>query len=776
MFPSPVQNFVFGATPASNDFTFVVEGQEFTIETRFLLPCNYFNSMLNSGMKESTSRRVNVDHASKNTVKVFLEFLKTFQLPNLDIGVAWKLYGLGHLYGHEGLLNLLRPQFEKNIPQLLPEILNFACIYSDAALIKACKDYAAQNTHSTTSMLYKLVDLKNEDSLKEALTWPQQTIGSMFTYAPQYGQKNAFSKLLDFEMYSMAALLLKVANGMGVRTSSIVPNAQETLLQLLNQETQPSEEQKILILALAGENPNCLISAGYNVENPPLFVVAHKGWNELFNEMLKVCKDGVLHASSKNIYLLSLAIEKRRILIIKALKDVSPKLQTHELTKYILEAIKSKYQAGLEQLLKFHVQRKDRAIITIECVEAAIETKDLKILQTIWPYFKGEKDQISRLQKRVFEEDRFDLAEIIFSGTFDSSKETYYDNNRQIPWMHFVARKGSLSWITFMAKRCTDKNITINLTYSSYGNNSPLVTPLLMALTEKREAEIILKLLSFGFDVDKGNDQYYPIHQILAYNDVVLLREFLKLNPNLSVINKDSENFFHLSGSLLTAMEFKEQVLRTDKSAFEQKTKEVGQTPLHVALSKNQFTEAFYMFMKNPDILWIANQAKVSPFQTLSGDAFGKMMNLFIDLSGDSYVNEGTRSALLFWCAENFLYHFCEKLISKVKDVESVSRNGKNLLHLAAEGGMYETVKKLIELKIPVDSTDALKKTALHLAVEKVNPKMVKLLLTLEANTQLLDINRETPLSLAIKKYQQPRSQEMREVIELLENKSCNVQ
>ncbi len=792
---SPVSAKLHGFSSNLGFFTFVVEEQEIQIETRFLLPCNYFNTLINSNMKESFSRRINITEESKEAVDIFVNFLKTFQLPSLDLTEACELYQIAHRYDHEALLSNLRTTIIKQAPTNLGYILYFGCFYKDQAIIKACRDHATINRND--NLIFKLIEFSNDDCLEEVFKWPRESIYYMFTYKEKtyYNSSEAtpFSKLVDQKKYSMAARFLQAANSVGVGTSSILSNPTEIILQLLQlnvstkeeKESQkqgkpPSEEQKQLILSVAEQNPGCLIDS-YK-ENIPIFLVLNEGWNEIFEDMLKICTERVFYAKNSNQEtLISIAISKKMIVVLQALRTKPHNLGFNEFTDYLLKTINFKYFAGIKELLKFKVNIPYREpLVNIRCVNAAIEIKDVKILQIIWPYFKVNETEreVAALRISAFEQNQLDLASILFSGTFDSSKDQY----GYFPWIHQVIEKGgSIEWIAFMARMCTDKNVTIRLEVSSsyyHSNTSPLVTPFLRAIARKRDQEEIIKLLELGFDMDKGNELHCPLHLIFEYNSPRLLKKFLSYNPNLSVLNNKGENFFHLyfnvDKEILTLDEFRSLALKDDKKALEQKSK-AGLLPLHLALSIGRYDEAFYMVMMNPDILWIPAENQICPLQSMQGNKFEKIMNRFIELA-TANTNEEIAAVLLYWCAENYLHAYCERLFPTIKDIKSVIRHEKNLLHLAVEGGMCETVTKLVKLGVSINSRDAHKRTALHLAVLNIDLPMVELMLSLKIDESLIDQNRETALSLALKHYKHPRTQEMRKIIRLLEDKSCHVQ
>lgn len=769
--------FYFTPPPSnttSDDIIFVVENQELQIESRYLLPCNYFHRMLGSGMKESFNRRIALQDTSKEAIKTFLSFLKTFQLPSLNTKELGDLYKLAHQYEHIGLLNLLRPQLRQLIPTSLSHIFILGSFYEDNELKKACQDYVEKNPYSevSKSLMSQIVDAEADKALEVILEWPVKLILEMFTFGENRTKGTPLAKLLQKKEYSNATAMLQVAKGMSVQARSMVSDMSGVLLALLDQENPPDVEQEELILALVADDVNFLTSAP-SKKNSPIVSVLDKKWNSLFAKMVNVCSEQVVYTENTNgKSLISIAIANKNIQALTVLIQKNPNLQNYRLTQYILEAIDFQFIQGLKSLTKKKIEKN---IVTLQCIEAALQTKNIQIFQIIWPLFSIQEHEARKFQVKVFNENRFDLADIVFPETFDASKEEY---ELRDTWIYHVVKKGSIQWVEFMGKRCKDKNVSRSDSSSYHSSNKE--SPLFVALKHKREPLIIFKLLELGFNVDLGEKPFFPIHFIFQYNDASLLKEFLKQGPNLSLLNEQSENFFHLffkaDKNLLDLNDLKVQINRAKKEDFYQKNQEQGDTPLHIALKRKRYTEAFYLFMGKPETLWITNRDKKEPFHCLSEEEFQKMMEVFIKLSLEQKQNQSSCAHLLYWCAENYLYAYCAKLLPGISDIVAVEKNKNTLLHLAASAGVTNTVKDLVKRGIPINCQNNQKKTALHLAVEKINVPMVETLLSLGADIEILNEKQETALSFALKNYSQPRTESMREIIDLLENKSCQVQ
>ncbi|MBP7074545.1 MAG: ankyrin repeat domain-containing protein [Rhabdochlamydiaceae bacterium] len=803
--PAINSSFAPTANVASNHFTFVVEGQEIQIETRFLLQCDYFNNMLSHGVSETLNRRIQIENASKETVQAFLNFLKTYQLPNLTPAQVIELYMLVHQYQHIALLNQVRPLVVQQIPSQCSHVLQLACVYEDDQLKKACRDHLERNAYNEQQFLFRLVDEELYAVIEEVLSWMpanregrgSSNMSGMLSY--NSNGKTTFAKLISKQKYELASKTLAAGQANGVRTNQIVSNPQELILQMLNGQAEPTKEQNDLIVALAADNPS-VFTSNYNIENPPIFVALIRGWDQTVRCMLQICKSSVIRTTNnKGTGLLAIAIEHCRIASIEALKT-NGKINSSEFSDYVLLAVNTQSLQLVKAIVSFPLDQNyssSNPQVQVKCIEAAIDTKDLEILREVWPYFQGNKHEIDRLRKKVFEEDRLDLAEIMFSGDFDASKEVFPEDGKRgtSPWLHQTVLKKGAAWVEFMATRSRDKDVTVNYRLDKASPPVPM-TPLLLALKYKKKPDVIRKMLELGFDINTGNSSFYPIHLVLEYNDAAFTKLVLSYDPDLTVVNDKKENFLHL---LLKGKQFLDRKdptnVMSNTTVLEQQDHE-GNTPFHLALERLKFFEkldetlssqtniaslrlvylddSYRILSSNTAVLWKTNRSDKAPLQILSSSLFETVMKYYIDQIQKT-ENERLARSLLLWSGQKYLYQICAKLIPLAGDIKTVcSSDGRSLLHYAAAVGAAKAVQKLIDSGIPKDSVDNNGSTALHFAVKGRHKALVEQLLKSDADAQKMDDSGDTPLSLALKL--QNRTQQDQEIIDLLETSSCVVQ
>ena len=96
--------------------TFVVEGKPLSIDTRFLLPVDYFFNMLSSGMKENQTGQMKIEAFSFESFKIFLSYLEEGEIPTrISDSDLVELYSIAHQYLHTVLLNKVRGELIKKI-------------------------------------------------------------------------------------------------------------------------------------------------------------------------------------------------------------------------------------------------------------------------------------------------------------------------------------------------------------------------------------------------------------------------------------------------------------------------------------------------------------------------------------------------------------------------------------------------------------------------------------------------------------------------------------
>lgn len=687
-FPTTTSDSLSQSNPM---ITFVVEGQELHIESHLLEVCDYFKTMLSSGLQESITRRIVIQETSKETVEIFLNFLKTKQLPpTMNTEQLIELYHFVHQYQHQALLvqigRLLNTQAQeanrrKDYSFPAVDLLVLACLYNDRSLKEACRNYVL-SSHSYQSFMLQLIDREAYDALREVLTWKAQQVELMTIYPSGNKKETAVFKLFNRGMYLLASDVLKFGQR---HMNNMNQELQELVREILNQESHLSPEQIELLSTVSAKIYNMMANSSL------LFIPLFKGWNAIFEMLLSHCKESVYQiTNTEKTTLLSVAIAHHRVEAIKALRAAHPPQKPFSFlvfSNYILESIKTRNPAVLKEVLSFGKEHSyPGSILELDfaCMEAALETKNLNILKIVLPYFKGY----------TYEDDPFDLQALLFK------------------------------------------------------------------ILEKESC--------------------YPLHLIFADEDPSLLREFLSRAPDLLLVNSKKQNFFHLSCKTTTTVlpftEFKEQIEKVDLKAFDQKDIE-GNTPLHDAIHHQKYAESFLLFQKNNAALWETNAQGETPFNTLGGEEFEKMMEFFVTAAAEESVHEDARRALLLWCAQHYLYPFCEKLIPLTQDIKTIQApGGKNLLHLASEAGAVFAISKLLELGFNVNSKDDLQTTPLHIAVKRRDVDLVQGFIEAGASPKICDFKGETPLSLALKDFATERSVALQAIVRTLESKSCAVQ
>lgn len=788
---------------------FVVEEETIPVETRFLLPCDYFNQMLQTGMTESLKGRIVVTDVSAATFKEFINYLKRPLFPSVDYQGALGLLTLGHKYMHHALQVQAAERLKQDIPSHLVEILPFACLFEDCAELKnACQTYAQQNSYQVRPLLSQLIEEEEWDAFGEVLKWNRDCLYQMMQHSD--GSRTPFHKLLEKQKFGLAAQYLEAAKRTELRTYNLVANPQEAVFQLLSGE-KPTKDQNALIKAIAHSQPEILTNSSYQRQETPLHVALKKGWDETFEEMLKGTSNNVYNCYAGNQTLMSLAISLKRIAAIQAMQKQMQPISEDEARRYVKESVDTDNPAVVHEALALPCkgyyqntpQRVDRA-----CIEAVISKGSLAILRLLWPHFTSNREDAAQLRRQAFTEGKFQLAGVLFSEDFDASTELFPGDDRasRIPWIHKVAADASLEWVQFMLARCKNPNVTASYHFKE---TSYKASPILHALFKGREAAIIRAFLDAGIDVNAGEPALLPVHYICAYRDSGLLRDFLARKPHLDKPDYKGQNFFHLyfeNPALLTQNEFRELV-KTCPEALKAADKE-GNTPLHLAIQTGHLQEAFLMLCQESSVLWTQNKKKQQPLSCIQGTEVAKTISFFVDQTCDSQ-NVRLKRSLLLWCAQNYYYPFCEQLIKAGADITVTQRGNVGLLHLASLAGAHEAVKRLLALNLPIDASDengrtplhiaadrgdaALAeillgkqanpnvgdktgKTPLHIAVDKEDGDLVALLILKKANPNQMDHQGDTPLSQALEKSEKGRSDKLQKIIGTLETDTCKVQ
>lgn len=817
---SPVPNFSFlninNQSRQNSIVTFVVEGQEIVTETRFLLPCDYFNMLLNSGMQESQSGRIEVKEIPLSIFNIFLEYLKTRILPVLDFPQAKELLRLAHRYQHQALLNHVTTELQQAIPAQLKEVLQMACLYNIQELKQTCHLYARNNPHQFRALLSQSVDFGDPDIVEEILTWERNTLSQMMTYQDS-DRRQLFSKLLEKGWIELADQFLQAGTRIGLSLRNLVPNVQEAIYQLLDQTTPLSPEQDRLLWALINNDPYCLTSNPFSLtsasrhhrrspqrkfkvlpslpgETPypqervhqkgsPLHVALSNGLDETFEKMVQLCSSKRVSCffGPQEENLLMLAISSKKLPALQTLKRHCENLQSSldYFTIYVLESIKTLQLPIVQAILAFPCRSSQH--VDLKCIQAAIEIGGPKLLEILWPHYHPSSYELDQVREATYKHNCLDLAPIVFSGNFDASKEIYPSSRKEVqqdlPWLHYVAMKGNQEWVSFIIGKSRNVNATVEMYHTKYAEHGYPTTPLLLALLESREPPIILCFLASA-DVNIGNKITFPIHAICHYTDTDLLQTFLQREIDFEKKNSKQQNFFHLYFLLqikLPLSKFLKLFKKVDVSCLKAKDAE-GNTPLHYAIKEKRFQESYLMLIFDTSLLWAQNKEKKAPLRMLGGKEFEQALDSFVSQAISTANNKGVKRALLLWTAQNYLYSFCNRLIDAKADISVTQTGGIGLLHLACKAGSYLAVQKLLTLGLSVNSQDDQLTTPLHIAVEREDVQLATLLIEKGANPHAIDANGESPLSSALRKSAKEKTKNIQKIVEILEPQACKIQ
>ncbi|MCE5316568.1 MAG: ankyrin repeat domain-containing protein [Parachlamydia sp.] len=792
--------------------TFLVDGEEISVETRYLLPCDYFNTMLNSGMNESLKGRISVEEIPAAIFKEFVAYLKRPIFPQVDFEGAWGLFILAHRYQHQTLLTLATDRLKQEMPSHLKEILALACNYDNCAELKsACQTYAQNNSYQVRSLLSQLIEEEEYDAFSEVLTWNRDCLYQMMQYSDG-SQRTPFTRLLEKQKFGLAAQYLNAARKSELRTYNLIAKPQEAIFEILGKE-KPSPEQNELVKAIAQSSPEALTQSGR--QEPPLHLAVRMGWDQTFEDMLSATTGSVYNCYAGNQTLLSLAISLKRIAAIQAMKKQmqSQPMSEDEARRYVKESVETDNLAVVEEVVKLpcrsygnNPQRVDRA-----CIEAVIRKGTLTILSALWPQFSANSDDAAQLRKQAYVNGQFQLAQILFSQEFDAASDIFPGDDRRtrMPWIHKVASDASLEWIQFMLTRCKDLN-KIASYYAKDSDTSFEVSPVLRALLSGRQAAIIHAFLEAGADVNAGQSSLLPVHYIYAYEDSVLFKAFLARKPKLDNPNYKGQNFFHLyflgKRPMLTDEEFQE--LAAASADALKAADQDGNTPLHLSIQARRLQEASLMLDQEASLLWAANKKKQRPMDLAKGEDIARTISFFVDKACTSKKGRLKRT-LLLWCAQNHYYIFCDRLIGAGADIKVCQTGGITLLHLACQKGAHKAASKLLTLNLSANTQDDKGITPLQIAAEKGDVALGRILLDKQADPNLADKSGKTPLhisvakgdaafvsllasrkadpnqmdhqgitalSMALEKSETARSDNMQKIIETLETESCKVQ
>jgi hypothetical protein len=790
-------------------FTIVVKIKEFQIETRFLVACDYFHNLQKSGMKESVTSRITLDDFSEETVQTFLSFLKSYKLPMFDINQLIDFFKLIQFFQHTALLDQTRDLLIQEIPKELKKILQLADLYSDPRLKLECKDQVVKSPHQYVSLLSELIEEESYALVKEIQTWPSEVIRPMLTNSRRSENFKPVEMLMKNLQGDLAFELLKTAYRIGLKTIDVFPTADGALIGALVGSVGIEKDPLTAVETyepIIADDPMILLRAVPALKMSPIFfVITQEGLSATFQKMIRLLNRSDVAASlisieDSNATLLSICAALGRVQYIRALKNhpIQQKVSQSQFAQAVECAIEIKNLSVVREILSFPIEGSSSpGSVSVHSIHKAMSLETLDILKAIWPYYKATDAELVELKKRSYTENRLDWAEIFFNKNFDASKERR-PNGKVGAWIYEVVMDGKPDWVEFMADRCTDKNVTVSF---KVGQVSIPETPLVYALCYIKEEKILPLMIELGFDPNVSCGDLHPVHLVLKRKySFDTVKKVIAPVKNITVLNDQKQSFLHLffkAGFTFAQLHSLDHPALTpanlEKLLFlEDKDKN---TPMHLALSNTipALSEApskddplilltLVLVDAPSDFLWKKNEKEAAPLKMIGSlekgistiiDATQAIERLFPDLSAK--VNSFRRH-LIFWCAQEYLYSLCARLLPITEEIERMRNSeGKSLLHLAANANVPLAVEKLIERGVPVDSTDKRGKTPLHYAVEKKDVAMVRKLLALEADPKKTDLSGETPLSYALKNYPSPRKSDEQEIVEALEVETCKI-
>lgn len=761
-----------GISAVDKLIVFVIGNKEFSIAIRYLVAHDYFYTLLNQKMRESQTGRIVIEEHWYTVFPAFLEYLKTGLFSVTDFLHTYQLYELAHRYQIQALLKATSSELIKEISSRCGELLLLGYAYEDEEIKNSCLNYIDQFYMSNQTLFHQLIALKSASAfgvIEMLLDRNTPSLRQLMT-SKEIDGKTILSKLLGAEQYSLTSKFIQVARKLNILEFS--SNHLEMIYQLLAE--CPSLEKLELITTIVRGRTSMLYTY-LHAKEPPLHLVLVKGWHEAFTILLSCCTDEncmLRNLQQGKMCLLTLAIAKKDFEAVKALKKHAEKFpfQEAQVQEYVLNGIKAQSTYIIEILLSFPVDPRTQnpKRVNAKGIESALAFPDL--LKKVWPHNNMDNYSKAELYKSIYEKNRLDLASAIF--IFDASKEHFPSSN--LPWIHYITSQGSLNWLRYIVSQCT------NLNESAQVRNGVYRTPLNLALELNRSSEYVYCLLEAGVDcsiINKGVDGIFnPLHHVLYRKDVDLLCWFLRKNPNLAAEDQIKRNFFHLfflSESIVLPVNVLEELIRKAPPACLEAKDHEGNTPLHYAVKAQHQAGIFNILFVKSSLLWSTNKDSRFPLQMVTGKQFEETLQ---QLASPRNTVLALKNDLLLWCAEECLYHFCERLIREGADIQVVTqKEGKSLLHFAVEGGAHLALERLISLGVSVNLMDLKRRTALHYAVLRADPKAVGLLMD-KAELNILDFQNETPLSYALKAQINEPTLEMQEIIDLLESKSCPIQ
>lgn len=230
-----------------------------------------------------------------------------------------------------------------------------------------------------------------------------------------------------------------------------------------------------------------------------------------------------------------------------------------------------------------------------------------------------------------------------------------------------------------------------------------------------KSTEILPEVLNF-----QDENLKTPLMIALEKERLAVVKNILKLSPDLTLIDEDGDNVFHfavLMGpdyiSALCALENKDDLeARTQLLQLMNAKNKQNLTPLNIACQKDK-TDCVKELLKNGvDV----NSASLP----LDQQFVSKSEDLALDMKWITKLNDRemkTGGTPLHWCKSTDVI---EALLKRNVNVNAKNFTGDSALHVMLGRGSVACVIALLSHGADVNATDANGNTALHLAIKVI--------------------------------------------------------
>ncbi|KAI9147082.1 ankyrin repeat protein [Paramyrothecium foliicola] len=169
-----------------------------------------------------------------------------------------------------------------------------------------------------------------------------------------------------------------------------------------------------------------------------------------------------------------------------------------------------------------------------------------------------------------------------------------------------------------------------------------------------------------------------------------------------------------------------------------------GQTPLHLAVRKNQVPIATAMLKATTLSVKIRDNLKRTPLLIAAESEHTEMAKLLLEWGSDPNTEDATKRTPLLLAASKGNEKFVKVLLEKGADPNRADHQGRTALSQAAQNGHERVVRLLLctrKTKPSLDIRDNMGRTALLLAAENGYLEIVKDLLSHKADSAIADFD-----------------------------------